>query len=68
MWNLGEDKEFFISKRGTRKRKKPQDKQKVQRKSRKTSDDMKCNSLNHVKNTGSGKPNRKLSNKDLPVN
>ena len=29
---------------------------------------MKCNSLNLVKNSGSGKPKRKLSNKELAVN
>ena len=68
LWNLGEDKEKFLSKRGTRKRKKPQDKQKVQRKSRKISDDTKSNSLNLVKNSGLVKAKRKLPNKELPVN
>ena len=60
LWNLREDKEKFLSKRGTRKRKKSQDKQKVQRKSRKISDDSKSNSLNLVKNSGSVKAKLKL--------
>merc|ERR1711973_999517 len=53
---------------GTRKRKKSQGRPKVQRKSRKTSHGMKSNPRNLVKNSGSGKPKRKLSNKELPVN
>ena len=45
LWNLGEDKAKFLSKRGYRKRKKLQVKKKVSRKRRKLSDEKKSQSL-----------------------
>ena len=62
LWNLGEDKAKFLSKRGCRKRKKSQVKKKVTRKSRKLSDEQKSQSL---QKSASQKPKRKLSNKKL---
>ena len=67
-WKLGEDKAYFLSKRISRKRKKSQVKKKVQRKSRKLSDDKKSESLNLSQKSGSVKAKRKLSKKKLPVN
>ena len=68
LWNLGEDKAKFLSKRGCRKRKKSQVKKKVSRKRRKLSDDKKSESLNLVKNSGSVKAKRKLPKETLPDN
>ena len=65
LWNLGEDKAKFLSKRGCRKRKKLQVKKKVSRKRRKLSDDKKSESLNLVKNSGSEKAKRKIPKKKL---
>ena len=62
LWNLGEDKAKFLSKRGCRKRKKLQVKKKVSRKRRKLSDEKKSQSL---EKSASQKPKRKLSNKKL---
>ena len=68
LWNLGEDKSKFITKRGTQKRKISRPKKKVVRKSRKLSDDKKSESLNLVKNGDSVKAKRKLPKKALPNN
>ena len=68
LWKLGEDKAKFLSKRGSRKRKKSQVKKKVQRKSRKLSDDKKSQSPNLVKKSGSVKAKQKLPKKILPNN
>ena len=62
LWKLGEDKAKFLSKRGTRKRKKAQVKKKVPRKSRKLSDDKKSQSL---QKPATRKPKRKLSSKKI---
>ena len=67
LWNLGEDKEKFFTKRSTRKRKKSQGKQEVQRKSRKLSDDKKSESLNHDQKAASVKAKQKVPNKKHPV-
>ena len=68
LWKLGEDKAKFLSKGGSRKRKRSQVKKKVSRKSRKLSDGKKSESLNLVKKSGSVKAKRKLPKKKLPEN
>ena len=65
LWNLGEDKEKFLSKRGSRKRKKSPFKKKVSRKSRKLSEEKKIESLNLAEKSGSVKPKGKLPKKKL---
>jgi len=68
LWKLGEDKAKFLTKRGSRKRKKSQVKKIVQRKSRKLSDGKKSESGNLAQKSGSVKAKRKLSKKKLPGN
>ena len=63
LWNLGEDKTKFLSKRGSRKRKNSQVKKKVSRKIRKLSDEKKSASINLIKNPGSVKAKQKLPKK-----
>ena len=65
LWKLGEDKAKFLSKRGTRKRKKSQVNKTVPRKSRKLLDGKKSESLNLVKKSGSVKAKRKLPKKNI---
>ena len=67
LWKLGEDKAKFLSKRGTRKRKKSQVNKTVPRKSSKLLDGKKSESLNLVKKSGSVKAKGKLSKKKLPA-
>ena len=67
LWKLGEDQAKFLSKRGTRKRKKLQVNKSVPRKRRKVSDGKKSESLNLVKKSGSVKAKRKLPKKKHPA-
>ena len=68
LWNLGEDKEKFLTKQNTRKRKKSQGIQKVQRKSMKLSDDKKSEPLNLDQKSVPVKAKQKLPKKKLPAN
>ena len=68
LWKLGEDKAKFLTKRGSRKRKKSQVRKIVERKSRKLSDGKKSESINLAQKSGSVKAKRKLSKKKLPGN
>ena len=62
LWKLGEDQAKFLSKRGTRKRKKSQVKKKVPCKKSKLSDEKKSSS---VEDSAAQKQKSKLSNKKL---
>ena len=68
LWNLGEDKEKYFSKRGTRKRKNSQVKKNLQRKKSKLSDDKKSECLNLDQQSDSVKEKQKLPKKKLPDN
>ena len=67
LWKLGEDKAKFLTKRGSRKRKKSQVKKIIQSKRRKLSDGKKPDSGNLAQKSGSVKAKRKLSKKKLPA-
>ena len=68
LWNLGEDKTKYFSKRGTRKRKNSQVKKNLQRKKSKLSDDKKSECLNLDQQSDSVKEKQKVPKKKLPDN